>query len=317
MWQFIRDWALILAILCGIASYFLFESFQFPASVHHVANNIVAILQPALIFAMLFLTFSRIDTRSLRLRKWHLWLLLIQGGLFMGIGAVLMAIPHSPLRVVMEGAMILLICPTATAAAVITKKLGGSVADITSYTILINLLAAILIPTFVPLVHPSPSLDMLHSGLLILGKVFPLLLFPLGAAILVRKLLPKVNRKLIAYQDLSFYLWAFSLSIAIAVTTRSIVHCQQGLIAQLGLVIVSLACCAFQFIVGRHIGARYDAKITAGQALGQKNTVLAIWMGYTFFSPITSIAGGFYSIWHNVVNTIQLYHASHPHKTRQ
>ena len=62
-----------------------------------------------------------------------------------------------------------------------------------------------------------------------------------------------------------------------------------------------------QFWLGRKIGARYEDKITAGQALGQKNTVLAIWIGYTFFTPITAIAGGFYSIWHNVFNSYQLY----------
>lgn len=314
MIQLIRDWALILAILCGIVSYFLFESLPLSLSTHIAANNIVAVLQPALIFAMLFLTFCRIDTHSLRMKRWHLWLLLIQGGLFMAIGAVLIAMPHNTLRVILEGSMIMLICPTATAAAVITRKLGGNVSDITTYTILINLLAAILIPIFVPLVHPNPSLDILQSGLLILGKVFPLLLFPLVTAVLVKRFLPAVSGKLATYQDLSFYLWAISLSIAIAVTTRSIVHYQHGIMTQLGLVIASLICCAFQFIAGRKIGSFYDAKITAGQALGQKNTVVAIWMGYTFFSPITAIAGGFYSIWHNVVNTVQLYHASHPHK---
>ena len=30
-------------------------------------------------------------------------------------------------------------------------------------------------------------------------------------------------------------------------------------------------------------------------------------MGYTFFTPITAVAGGFYSIWHNVINSYQLY----------
>jgi len=54
-------------------------------------------------------------------------------------------------------------------------------------------------------------------------------------------------------------------------------------------------------------GRKFDDEISGGQALGQKNTVFAIWVGYTFFTPITSIAGGFYSIWHNVFNSWQLY----------
>ncbi|MCR5570780.1 MAG: transporter, partial [Bacteroidales bacterium] len=51
----------------------------------------------------------------------------------------------------------------------------------------------------------------------------------------------------------------------------------------------------------------YGCRISAGQALGQKNTVFEIWMGYTFMDPVTSVAGGFYSIWHNCFNTWQLY----------
>ena len=47
--------------------------------------------------------------------------------------------------------------------------------------------------------------------------------------------------------------------------------------------------------------------MTAGQACGQKNTVLAIWVGYTFLDPLTSVAGGFYTIWHNLFNAWQLY----------
>ncbi|MDE5606945.1 MAG: transporter, partial [Bacteroidales bacterium] len=59
--------------------------------------------------------------------------------------------------------------------------------------------------------------------------------------------------------------------------------------------------------VGRRVGSRYNDTISAGQSLGQKNTVLAIWMGFTFFTPITAVVGGFYSIWHNLVNSWQLY----------
>lgn len=305
--KFLKDWTLIIAILSGIAGYFVFVSLPLPSSAHVFANEAVAVAQPMLIFLMLFLTFCKIDPRHLRLRKWHLWLLLIQCGLFAIIGSVLILLPHSGLRVVLEGAMLCLICPTATAGAVITKKLGGNVANITTYTILINLATAMLIPALVPFVHPNSDLSAITSALLILSKVFPLLLLPLVAAVGLRTLWPRICNRLAQYQELSFYLWAVALALAIAVTTRSIVHCQVSFSTQMWLVAVSLLCCIFQFWAGRHIGAAYGDKITAGQALGQKNTVLAIWMGYTFFSPITSMVGGFYSIWHNVINSYQLY----------
>jgi BASS family bile acid:Na+ symporter len=83
-----------------------------------------------------------------------------------------------------------------------------------------------------------------------------------------------------------------------------------------------------QFTLGRAIGKRWQqptkpqsecknkgeyidpierSAITAGQAFGQKNTVFIIWMGLVFLNPVTSVVGGFYSIWHNLVNSYQLY----------
>lgn len=307
--RFLKDWTLIISILAGIFGYFIYTGIPALEPTRAAANRAVAIVQPLLIFAMLFLTFCKVDPRQLRLRRWHGWLLAIQCGLFAAIGCVLIAMPHSGLRVVLEGAMICLICPTATAGAVITRRLGGDVNNITTYTMLINLATALLIPAMVPLVHPNPDLNAFAAAALILGKVFPLLLLPLVAAMLLRYFLPQLCARIARYQDLSFYLWALALALAMAVTTRSIVHSTVALSTQLWLVAVSLACCAGQFYFGRRIGRRYGDTITAGQSLGQKNTVLAIWMGYTFFTPVTAIAGGFYSIWHNLVNSYQLYRA--------
>lgn len=305
--RFLKDWMLVVSMLAGVAGYLLYAALDLPPVARAFAGNAVAVIQPVLIFAMLFLTFCKIDPRSLRLCGWHVWLLLFQAGVFTLTGCLLMAMPHSGLRVVLEGAMICIICPTATAGAVITRKLGGDVSHITTYTILINLTAALLIPLLLPYVHPNPALGAGTSSVLILGKVFPLLLLPLVSAMLVRILLPSLQRALARCQEVSFYLWAVALALALAVTARSIAHSTVALSTQLWLVAVSLVCCGVQFWLGRKIGARFDDMTTAGQALGQKNTVLAIWLGYTFFTPVTSVVGGFYSIWHNLVNSWQLY----------
>ena len=55
------------------------------------------------------------------------------------------------------------------------------------------------------------------------------------------------------------------------------------------------------------IGERYSDRVTAGQSFGQKNTMFLIWVAYTFMNPVTSLAGGLYSIWHNLYNSWQLY----------
>ena len=102
-------------------------------------------------------------------------------------------------------------------------------------------------------------------------------------------------------------MWAVALTLAISMTVRSIVHSDYSFWYQLGLALISLVACALQFYWGKKIGKKYGQTISAGQSLGQKNTVLAIWMGYTFFTPVTAVVGGFYSVWHNTVNSYQLY----------
>ena len=123
-----------IAMVTGASVYLLYHFM--PEPVHAAGpflSGAVAVLQPLLIFAMLFLTFCRIEPKDLKPHRWHWWLLLIQGGLFTGLGLLacwlLHAIPgegHGK-TVLIESAMLCLICPTATAAAVVTRKLGGDV----------------------------------------------------------------------------------------------------------------------------------------------------------------------------------------------
>ena len=137
--------------------------------------------------------------------------------------------------------------------------------------------------------------------------VSPLLMLPFLVAWAVRAYLPKLHAWLIAFKDLAFYLWAVALAMAIGVTVRSIVHSDVAIIYQIGIAVASLVCFVGQFAIGKKIGAYYDDRIGGGQSLGQKSTVFSIWLGATFLSPVTSMAGGFYSIWHNVYNSYQLY----------
>lgn len=305
--RFVKNWTLPLAMLTGAGSYFAYVSIPALQSTHAFANAAVATVQPVLIFAMLFLTFCKVAPGELRLRRWHLWLALLQTALFALLSGILILCPGLPARVLVESAMLCLVCPTATAAAVVTSKLEGSAASITAYTIIINLTVAVVAPLLLPLAHPHDGLTFLPTFSMILRKVFPMLICPLLAAWAVRRYFPTLLRAVQRARDLSFYLWAVALAIAIAVTAKAIVHSTVPAAYQAGIAAVSLACCLFQFAAGKRIGSRYGERIEGGQALGQKNTVFIIWMGYTFLSPVTAVAGGFYSVWHNVINSRQLY----------
>lgn len=305
--KFIKNWTLPIAMTTGVVSYFIYAAIPLCDEYRLYVEKSVAFIQPALIFAMLFLTFCKIDFSQLRPCKWHLWLLLIQCGSFLLLGGALYFLIDHPAHILIEAAMLCMICPTATAAAVVTHKLGGNAAHLTSYTVLINLAVALLVPLVVSIVFSSQELTFTKSFMMILGKVFPLLLCPIIAAVALQILLPKVRKKLGNIAHISFYIWAVALTLAIAVTVKSIVHSNISIWYQVAIAVISAITCIVQFVCGKKIGKRYNDTITAGQSLGQKNTVLVIWMGYTFFTPISAVAGGFYSIWHNIYNSYQLY----------
>ena len=51
----------------------------------------------------------------------------------------------------------------------------------------------------------------------------------------------------------------------------------------------------------------YGDPISGAQGLGQKNTVLAIWLSLTYLNPISSVGPAAYIAWQNTINSIQLY----------
>lgn len=306
MFRFLKTWTLPLAILTGALAYAVYHLCPCFDLTRPYAAPIVSVVQPVLIFSMLFLSFCKVSPSQLRLRRVHFVHLLFQCGLFAAGSLLLHFFPQVPGSIIIESAMLCLICPTATAAAVVTQKLGGDAADVTMYTLLINLSVAVTIPLLVPLIHPEVGSHFLHSFFLILCRVFPMLICPLLAAFAVRRFAPRLHAWFTSFRDLAFYLWAIALSLAIAVTVRSIVHTDHAATELVGIAFISLFCCILQFGVGKRLGWRYGLPVSTTQSLGQKNTVFAIWLGYTFFNPVTSMAGGFYSIWHNLYNTWQM-----------
>lgn len=318
--QFVKDWMLVIGMVTGVVLYLAYHSLDVLHPAGPVLEKICKTAQPIFLFSMLFLSFCKIEPRELKFHKWQWWLLLIQTGLYIALALVLVFAARSDSaladfingkRIPVEAAMLCLICPTATACAVVTRKLGGSMAEVVTYTILINLAVAIVVPLFVPLIYPMGGMSFIAAFWRILAKVFPLLILPCLLAWFIRYAFPSLHAWFLKHIDAAFYIWAISLVLAILMSTRAIVNSHSGIRTLAGIALASLLACAFQFYTGKRIGGKYGSSISAGQAMGQKNTVFAIWMGYTFMDPIVSVAGGFYSIWHNCFNTWQLRRAGH------
>lgn len=306
--KFLKDWTLIVAMLSGTVGYLAFANIPLMEPLKPITMTLIEILTPTLIFTQLLLTFCKIEPRDLLPKRWNLWLLMIQFFTCMAVGLALIFLPiNDAYRGVWEGLMVTLICPTATAAAVITGKLGGNPASLITYTLLCNLLCAVVVPLLFPLVELQEGMTFIIAFLKILSKVFPLLLVPFLLAMLLRYCLPTIHKALLKIHNLSFYLWAVALTIVTAQTVRSLVNSPYTIDIIALTALAGLISCLFQFFVGRRIGARYGERISAGQSIGQKNTVLAIWMSYTYLNPIASIAPGSYVVWQNIINTWQLW----------
>ena len=334
--QFIDKYALALSMVIGIAGYSVFR-------------HLTPILPP-MIGLMLFFTFCKINPLDLRLHAWHWMVLAVQMGLTAGVyyGAMALCcrlgVDADDTAIISQGLMVCVIMPTAAAAPIIAGKLGGSIQNLTTFTLLSNAATAIVVPAFFPLVHPGGQMTFMAEMWLILRRVAPLLLLPFVLAWALRlgydawqQRKGSDKRFVLArtWAQVPFYLWAGTLTILMSDITYSLLHTEYNWWALVVVFVGSLITCLAQYYLGRWIGfclpapskgKEYEdvvinpdavpttmagvSRITAGQAFGQKNTTLGIWMCQVFLNPLSAIAPAAYIIWQNAFNSAQLYHAA-------
>ncbi len=286
----IRNWTLPLAIVAGAVGFPVWGKLNF--------------LVPYFIFTMLLLTFCKIPLTELKFTAFHVWLVALQIGGSLGVYFLLCPVD----RLIAEAAMVCVMTPTGTAAAVITRKLGGSAASLTSYLILSNLATAIAAPLFFPLIHPFyGGIGFWEAFFLIVSNVFPLLILPFLLALFLRRFVPQLGRTLAKAQETAFYLWGVTLMIVIARTVNTLVHEPSDLVTALRLAFCAFGVCIVLFTTGKWLGARYGQRITGGQAAGQKNAILAAWLAQTYLTPVVAVAASAYIVWQNLFNAWQLW----------
>lgn len=257
------------------------------------------LITPTLIFLMLFITFCRVKPSQMKLSMLHCWMLLFQ--IVGSIGIYLLLSSFDP--VVAQGGMICVLAPIAMAAVVIGGMLGADVATMATYSLLCNLVIALFAP--VVLTFTGNGVCTFSQ---ILGRVAPLLIMPFAAAQGCRFLIPKCARWIADHSQISFYMWLLSLIVIIGRTTAFIIDLHDASFStEIALASIALVICLIQFKVGRTLGRIYGDPAAGGQSLGQKNTVLAVWMAQSFLDPISSIAPTAYIVWQNFVNSYQIY----------
>ena len=310
--KILREWMLPIAIVLGISLYLIYHFTPALRPIGHFCHALAASGQRWVIALLLFFQFVKVPPSGLHLEKWYWGALAVQILGFLACAGGIMLSGSLAVRIPLECAMLCLVCPTASAAGVITDRLGGKLSATVSYLMLINTAATFLIPLVIPLVSPSAEYGFWSYVGRIALKVFPVLILPCLAAWCVRWAFPKFNRALVEWSPNSFYIWGVGLTLAMVLSTRALVLSRLGAAVLAAIVAVSLLCCFLQFFLGRRLvhGRSVDS-ITAGQALGQKNTGFLIWLGYNYLTPVTSVAGGLYAIWQNIFNSWELWKKEH------
>lgn len=256
-------------------------------------------ITPVLIFIMLFFTYCRVDITKMRVTMMHFWLFAAQV-----VGAMVLYTLCEPLgQTIAQGAMICALAPIAMAAVVIGGMLGANIENMTTYSLLCNVATAFVAP-FILSWTGNGECTLTQ----ILTKVAPLLVAPFVAGQFCRFALPRVAGWVAVHSRYSFYIWLVSLAIVVGRTTAFVIdHSVTDITTEIILAVIAAVICIAQFAMGRKIGAKYGDVVAGGQSLGQKNTILAVWMAQSFLNPLSCVAPTAYIVWQNIVNSYQIY----------
>lgn len=306
--SFIKRWSLVVSLLAGTLIYLLFSRVSFLEPIGADAEPLLVGALPVLLFVLLFVTFCKIDVRDLRPRPWHFWLQLLRIVLSLALVAGIVCAGVPGVRLVLVGVFVCVSCPTAAAAAVVTEKLGGSIASMTIYTIIDNVVTSVVVPLLLPLIERGVDVSFFTAMLMVLRNVAFVLVVPLALALLCRRLVPRITSAIAGVRNLAFYIWCVNLAIVTGVTVRNILHATVSGSTLVMLLTLPLLVTLALFAMGKAVGHAYGDSVSAGQALGQKNTVVGIWIALTFLDPLSALAPGAYVIWQNLVNAWQIWY---------
>lgn len=266
------------------------------------------LILPLFMFLILFVTFCKVDFKRMRPVRWHLWVSVFQILLVLIItGMVIEFKMTGKSLIVMEALLACIIGPCASAAAVVTQKLGGNLEEMTTYTFMSNFITAIFIPICFPLIEKAADITFFQAFSLILYKVFTILVVPMLLAWIVKHTMHRFHRWVIGVKDLSYYMWGMSLMIVTGTTVKNICHADTSAYFLCVIGLLGLVLCIIQFAVGRFIGHYFDSTVNAGQALGQKNTAFAIWIAAAYLNPLSTVGPGCYILWQNIINSVEIW----------
>ena len=270
---------------------------------------------PYLIFTILLLNYTAVDMKKMKVTGLDIWLLLFQ--IVVSIGCYGLAKLLGADDIVAQGILGGVLCPVAASVVVMATMLGANRETVTTYTILGNLMVAVVAPVYFSFIGTQQDMPFLQSAWLIFRRVAPTIALPFFLAWGLQRLAPKVNAALSRYKGFTFYLWALALTITLGQTIDFMfLSGKEHLDSILLLGGASIFFCIVQFAVGKWLGGKYGDRMAGGQLLGQKNSAMGIWMANIYLVPLASVFPALYSIWQNLFNSWQLWRKDHNDRRR-
>ena len=265
---------------------------------------------PYLIFTILLLNYVAVDMKKMKITGLDWWIMLFQ--IVVSLGSYFLFKAFGASEIVAQGVLVGVLCPVAAATVVISTMLGANRETVTTYTILGNLMVAIVAPVYFSFIGTLQDLPLLQSMWLIFRRVAPTIALPFFVALFLQRFAPKANAFLCRYKGLSFYLWAAALTITLGQTIDFMfLQGRKEITNILIMGAASIAFCAIQFAVGKWLGGKYGDRIAGGQLMGQKNSAMGIWIANIYLLPLAAVFPALYSIWQNVFNSWQLWRKDH------
>mgnify|MGYP000400312718 CR=1 FL=1 len=306
--RFIKDWTLPISIGLGSAIYLVFSRVRSLDGLTSSLEPFWEMCLPFCTFWVLYVTFCKVDFHKMRPARWHFLVLLAQ---FLIVAAIVSLTYFLELsgntRLLMESLLACVISPVATAAPVVTQKLGGNLEEMTACAFLSNILSAVLIPVSFTLISDNQEITFLQGVGKISADVALVLLLPLACAYVTKHYLHGLHRRVVGVRDLAYYLWCVNLVLVSGITVRNISNAPTSGPFLLLIAAAVMMACALLFWLGRTLGKPFNASVNGGQALMQKNTAFAIWVANTYLNPLSAVGPGCYILWQNIVNSVEIW----------
>lgn len=285
----LRDFLMPVAIVLGI---------MFPSA------HALSFLMPWLIALMMFLSFvgpvnatAKGATRRVAVR------VLLASLAFALLLSVLGCLGNWSVPMLLAG-VLLCLAPPANAAPAMARVLGGNPLLMLKLVVGGHLVATLVLPLLAALYHDSAG----HAGTGIALQVFRSIALLVGSPILLAFVLkwrfPHTAAICAKATPYVMFLWSFMVFVVLAnasYNVRELLASGQfdwpGLL-QVGL--LSLLLAVALFFTGWKLGGKQYA-VETSQGLGQKNTVLAIWVAQAYFHPVAALGPVFYVVWQNLI----------------